>query len=254
MRDPGNDAQAVRQPAQRTPERRCVLTGARAGRPQLLRLVAGPDGRAWPDPAGRLPGRGAWISLDQQALAAAIASGALQAALRRAFKAAIEVPADLPARIATMLERRALDRLGLEHRAGQLLFGSDKLAEWARAGRLQLLLHAADAAEDGCARLDQAWRAGRNAGRSADSNGGAAAPIRLPVGRDGLSRALGRENVVHSGVIHAKAAARIVAALDSWLAFTGTTTRGNDPRGNDIGTNAPTGGNPAGWQNDKGQE
>lgn len=248
MRGPGNDAQAVTHTPARAPERRCVLTGVRAGRQQLLRLVAGPDGRVWPDPAARLPGRGAWISLDQQALTAAIAGGALQAALRRAFKAAIEVPADLPARIASLLERRALDRLGLEHRAGHLLFGSDKLVEWARSGRLHLLLHAADAAADGCARLDQAWRAGGS------GTAGGRAPIRLPAGRVCLSRALGRENVVHSGVIHAKAAARIVAALDSWIAFIGATD-GNDRNDRtDIGANAPAGDTPASWQNDKGQE
>jgi len=100
------------------PERRCILTGAHGARDELVRLALGPDGAVWPDLAARLPGRGAWIKADRALLEAAIAKGKLKGALARAFKdAPPTIPDDLPARIAAGLERRALDRLGLEHRA-----------------------------------------------------------------------------------------------------------------------------------------
>ncbi|MGL6042632.1 MAG: DUF448 domain-containing protein [Sandaracinobacteroides sp.] len=207
--------------ALREPERKCILSGALAGRAGLIRLVLGPDGAVWPDLAGKLPGRGAWIAPDRAALAAAISKGKLKGALARAFKGPAIVPDDLADRIAAGLERRALDRLGLEHRAGHLIFGSDKLSEWARAGRLHLLLHAADAAADGRSKLDQAFRSG---------GGQMQHVVQLAAGRDTLSRALGRENMVHSGVTDGKAAARIATEVARWAAFLGTSETMGDGR------------------------
>jgi predicted RNA-binding protein YlxR (DUF448 family) len=203
------------------PERKCILTGAHGERASLIRLALGPDGAVWPDLAAKLPGRGAWIVVDRAVLEAAMARGKLKGALARAFRQPVEVPADLADRIANGLERRALDRLGLEHRAGHLIFGADKLNEWARAGRVHLLLHAGDAAEDGISKLNQAFRSGE---------GKMEQVIRLPAGRDALSRALGRENMVHSGVIDGKAAARIATDVARWAAFLGTSELMGDGR------------------------
>lgn len=203
------------------PERKCILTGAHGERASLIRLALGPDGAVWPDLAAKLPGRGAWIIADRAVLEGAIAKGRLKGALARAFRQPVEVPADLPDRIANGLERRVLDRLGLEHRAGHLIFGADKLNDWCRGGRVHLLLHAADAAEDGISKLNQAFRVGE---------GRMDAAIRLAVGRDALSRALGRENMVHSGVIDGKAAARIATEVARLAAFLGTSEMMGDGR------------------------
>jgi predicted RNA-binding protein YlxR (DUF448 family) len=210
-----------REGAGHAPERKCILTGAHGERASLIRLALGPDGAVWPDLAAKLPGRGAWIVADRAVLDAAKGKGKLKGALARAFRAPVEVPDDLADRIAAGLERRSLDRLGLEHRAGHLIFGSDKLNEWCRSGRVHLLLHAADAAEDGVSKLNQAFRAGE--GQMDDV-------IRLPAGRDALSRALGRENMVHSGVIDGKAAARIATEVARLAAFLGTSGMIGDGR------------------------
>lgn len=216
MRDTSDDnPDAVaesREPAGHVPERKCILSGVHGERASLIRLALGPDGQVWPDLAAKLPGRGAWIAPDRQALEQAMAKGRLKAALARAFKEPAIVPNDLAGRLATGLEKRAMERLGLEHRAGHLIYGSEKLSEWARGGRLFLLLHAADAAEDGSSKLNQAWRSG-----GGDMND----VIHLPAGREALSRAVGRENVVHSGVNNGKAAARIAQELKRWAAFNG---------------------------------
>lgn len=193
------------------PERRCILTGTHGPRAGLIRLMPGPDGALWPDLAAKLPGRGAWIAPDRTLLAQAMASGRLKGALARAFRGPPPViPADLPERITAGLEQRALQRLGLEHRAGHLLFGSDRLAEWARAGRVHLLLHTADAAEDGCARLNQAFRVG---------GGAMDRVLTLPADRLALSSALGRDNMVHTGLSDPKAAARVESDVARWIAF-----------------------------------
>ena len=237
-------------------ERKCIVSGAHGERANLIRLALGPDGAVWPDLGARLPGRGAWIAPDRPILETAMAKGKLKGALARAFAEPVTIPDDLPQKIADGLERRALDRLGLELRAGHLIFGSEKLIEWARAGRLHLLLHAGDATGNGVQKLNQAWRVGQaalreeardDAGDDADTDtdddqdeddGPDVQPVPrrgssdmtgvyvLPAGREPLSRALGRENIVHSGVTDGKAAARIATDVSRWLAFSGIASSG----------------------------
>ena len=177
-------------------ERRCVLLGAIAPREALLRLAISPDGDVLPDPGAKAPGRGAWITPDRALLEKALAKGQLKGALALAFKgAALSIPADLADRVETALRRQLADRLGLEHRAGQVVLGANRIAETARAGGLALLLHARDASDDGRKKLDQAWRVGQ------DAEGSGLRGDVLPLDREALSVALGRDNVVHLGIM-----------------------------------------------------
>ena len=195
------------------PERKCILSGEHGARGDLIRLAVSPDGEVLPDVRARAPGRGAWIGVDRPTLEAAQAKGRLKGALARAFKGApILIPADLAERIEAALRQDALDRLGLEARAGTLLTGSDRIEDAARKGRLQLLLHASDAGEDGRRKLDQARRVG----------GGEGQGLVIPAERSILSLALGRQNVVHIGLTDRGAADRVGRALGRWRAFIGT--------------------------------
>ena len=202
-------------------ERRCILTGERAAPDHLVRLAIAPDGAVMPDVRGKAPGRGAWLGVSRGELEQAMANGKLRGALARAFKdGAIAVPADLPGRIAAALEQQAMDRLGLEARASNLVTGSEKIEVAARRGQVHMLLHAADAAADGRRKLDQAWRVGEEA------EGSDRAGQVLPVGRDALSRAMGRENVVHIAVTDGKAAGRLTALLSRWQSYVGCANGG----------------------------
>ena len=197
-------------------ERTCVLSRRTAPRDELIRLALGPDGQVAPDVRARAPGRGAWIGVDRAALDAANAKGKLRGALARAFKTGeIDVAADLGERIEIALRQNALDRLGLEARAGNLATGSDRIATEARRGTVHLLLHAADASAEGRRKLDQAWRVGEG------TEGSGSQGLVLPAERTILSLALGRENVVHAAIIDRAAAARVSHALDRWRAFIG---------------------------------
>lgn len=198
------------------PVRSCILTRDRAPRAALVRLALAPDGRVLPDVRAKAPGRGAWIGVTQGELQAALGRGKLKGALARAFKGApFTLSPELPALIAAALQRNALDRLGLEARAGSLLTGSERIEAAARSGQLHALYHAADAGTDGAAKLAQAWRVG------SDREGSALKGLTLPLPRAILSGALGRENVVHVGVTDRAAAARLGEALDRWLYFIG---------------------------------
>ena len=46
------------------PERKCIATGEAQPANGLIRFVVGPDGQIAPDIAGKLPGRGIWVSAE----------------------------------------------------------------------------------------------------------------------------------------------------------------------------------------------
>ncbi|RDE05789.1 DUF448 domain-containing protein [Sphingomonas aracearum] len=198
------------------PVRTCILSREQDAREGLIRLALGPDGQVLPDVRAKAPGRGAWIGVSQGELVAAQAKGRLRGALSRAFKTGdLQIPDDLPARIADALERAAMDRLGLESRAGHVVIGHERIDAAARAGKVALLLHASDAAADGRRKLDQAWRVGR------DREGSGEQGLALPVPRTILGLALGRENVVHAALTDSHAAGRVREALARWQRFIG---------------------------------
>jgi predicted RNA-binding protein YlxR (DUF448 family) len=199
------------------PERKCILSGEADARASLIRLALSPDGDILPDVRAKAPGRGAWISPDRDALTTALANGKLKGALARAFKTgAFTIPDDLVARIDAALARNALDRLGLEARSGCLQTGSEKLQNAARSGKVELLMHASDAAEDGRRKLDQAWRVGM------DEEGSDRRGLVIPADRTILGEALGRENTVHIAVVDERAAMRVSGALSRWMEFSGS--------------------------------
>ncbi|GGE18079.1 hypothetical protein GCM10011529_25750 [Polymorphobacter glacialis] len=213
---PVDDAPAVDADGIALPERRCILTGVHGPRSVLIRLAVGPDEQVAADLSTKLPGRGAWIVADRALLEAAMASGKgggkFKGALARAFKSnSLKVPDNLPDQIAAGLERRALDRLGLENKSGNLIWGHERVGEAILKGKVRLLLHAADAKADGMGKLES-----RRRGASPGT-----VSIVLPVGRDRLSMALGRENVVHAAISDAASAARVIEALERWAAFNG---------------------------------
>lgn len=214
--DNGRPATSREREVDKDAERRCVLSGLKADRASLLRLVVSPEGGVLADVRAKAPGRGAWIGVDREALQRAIDTGKLKSGLNRAFRRRdLTVPGDLAEQIERGLERVALDRLGLEARASTILTGSDRIEGAARAGKVVMLLHAADAGEDGNRKLDQAWRVG------SDVEGSDLKGLVIAASRTILSLALGRENVVHIAVTDGGAARRVGDTLTRWHRFIG---------------------------------
>ncbi len=215
--------------SQHTPERTCILSRRTAPKEELIRLALGPDGSVAPDVRARASGRGAWIGVSRAELDEAQAKGKLKGALQRAFKTNdVKVPDDLGERVALALRQATLDRLGMEARSGNLINGAERVEAAARNGNVHLLIHAADAGEDGRKKLDQAWRVGSDPKVAANSGGQG---LLFPEERTILSLALGRENVVHIALTDRAAAARVLHALSRWRAFIdpGAGLQGGDP-------------------------
>jgi len=164
------------------PERRCIVTGEVRPARELLRFVVGPDGAAVFDAAGKLPGRGLWLSARLDVLQTAAKKGAFS----KAAKARVTVADDLPQRVAAQLRARCLERLGLARRAGLMTQGFEKVRAALKSGSAEagaVLVEASDAARDGREKI---------------------ARLAGPLPRVALftaaevGRAIGRDNAVHA--------------------------------------------------------
>ena len=104
-------------------ERTCITTGQILPPHRLIRFVAAPDGYAVADLAGRLPGRGAWVTASEDAIRKADKRGHF----KRALGGGLQSDDQTIIMIAAQLRVRVLSIAGLARRSGILLGGSGKL-------------------------------------------------------------------------------------------------------------------------------
>lgn len=165
---------------ERGPLRRCVATREVRPKEEMIRFVLGPGRELIPDPGGRLPGRGLWLTAQDAALSKALKQGAFA----RAARGPVAVSADLRARIVSGLRQRVRDFLGFARRAGAAVAGREAVLEWLREGRVALLLQAADGSPAERERLA----------------GGRGLPVLAPLTGAELGAVFGRDRVVHVAV------------------------------------------------------
>jgi predicted RNA-binding protein YlxR (DUF448 family) len=178
--------------------RACALTRVRRPKEELIRFVLSPDGEVVPDLKERLPGRGVWITAAHDAVADAVKRNVFA----RGLKTEARAPRDLAEKVDRLLAEAALGALAMANKAGEAVFGMAKIEEALHRGRVKALIHASDAAPDGCRKLDAKFRAG--AGPMAPP------PVRLFTS-DELGLASGRANVIHAAVIQGGAAQKFLA-------------------------------------------
>jgi predicted RNA-binding protein YlxR (DUF448 family) len=182
--------------AEAGPRRRCIVSGRERPKQELIRFVAGPDGCVVPDVAGRLPGRGLWVSPARDMITAACKRNLFA----KAARAPLTVPEDLADQVERLLLRRCLELLGLARRAGLAVAGHEKVKSWLSAGRAGLLIQAVDGADEGRRRL-------RALARAADPD---LRVVELFTAEE-LGRALGQGAWVHVAVAPGGMSERLVA-------------------------------------------
>ena len=175
--------------------RMCILTRQVRPEADLLRFVAGPDGRIVPDLRARLPGRGVWVGLDR----ASIAEAAGRKLFARALKADVTVDPGIADDIAALLRKAALGRLGLARKSGAAIAGFAKVEAALTKEPVAALLTASDAAEDALRKIT-----GRLRARVGNQPGGDTLHIRA-FDADELGLAMGRPNVIHAAVLRGPA-------------------------------------------------
>lgn len=164
-------------------DRMCIVTRDVKDEGELIRFVLSPAGVVVPDVARRLPGRGVWVS----AQAAAVAEAVKRRLFNRGFGSEVKVEGDLAGQVGGLLRRQCLGLCSLARKAGEAVTGFMKVEEALTRGRVRVLLHAAEAAEDGKRKLD------RLAGPETTV-------LNLFSGPE-LDLAFGRANVIHAALI-----------------------------------------------------
>lgn len=168
-----------------TPIRTCVATRAESAPEGLLRFVQGPKNEKgqtapWPDISGKLPGRGVYLIPTAENYAIAIK--------KKVFAHQLDTNQPPPpfAEVAALLEKDALQRLGLAKKAGQLVLGLDNVLEEGRKSTLKALILAADAGADARNKVEALSRR-------------LELPLLMPFGKAALEQALGQPNLTVIG-------------------------------------------------------
>ena len=194
-------------------DRTCIVTRRPAGPDELIRFVAGPDGAVVPDLKRNLPGRGCWVTADRGHVEKAASKGLFARALKAvSSRPAVTVPPDLGDMVDRLLARSALGALGLARKAGAVALGSAKVEAAVRSGEALLVLHAAEASEDGVRKI-------RNARLATAHAGGPEIVAYKLFSEPEMGLALGGTNVIHAAVLAGdagRAAEKRMVALDRY--------------------------------------
>jgi uncharacterized protein len=174
------------------PQRRCLVTGQVLPKAELVRFVVAPDDRLVADVAGKLPGRGLWLTARRDIVATAVT----KRLFARAARQPVIVDDDLAERVGALLAARCCDQIGLARRAGQAVMGFTKVEAALAAGKTAVLVAAADGAADGRAKL-RALAPGL--------------PLVEVFTAAELGAAFGREHIVHAALAPGRIAQAFVA-------------------------------------------
>ncbi len=172
------------------PDRRCIATGESAPKSGLIRFVVDPEGAVVPDIAGKLPGRGMWVSADRAALRRA----ADRNLFARAARAPVKVPPELVETLERALARRLVEAVSLARKAGLAVAGFEKVKDWLAKENVRVLIQASDGSVRGKSKL---WtpQGARFVGCLTASE---------------LGLAFGREHVIHAALAPGGLATRVV--------------------------------------------
>ena len=162
------------------PERKCIATGDVRPRDGLIRFVLGPDGRIVPDLAGKLPGRGVYVSANRAAIDKAAAKGLFS----RAMKQPVKLPDGLSDLIEQMLAKRVIDLISLARKSGQAISGYEKVKSWLQMEEASVLIQAEDGSGRGKSKLSTPYGGDYIGWLTADE----------------LGMAFGRQTVIHAAL------------------------------------------------------
>lgn len=131
------------------PERKCIATGEVRPVSELIRFVVGPDDQLFPDVAGKLPGRGIWVTADRAALELAVKKNHFS----RAARGKLQVSDSLVDDLERMLARRVTDLIALCRKSGLAVSGYEKVKGSLSKEEAEVLIQASDGSDRGKSKL-----------------------------------------------------------------------------------------------------
>ena len=126
-------------------DRKCIFTGEKRRKSELVRFVVGPDKVIVPDIVGRLPGKGFWLKSSKSVIFDACKKNIFA----RHARTSVTVPEDLIGLVEGLLRKRCLEIFGLAKRAGQMVGGYEKVRSILLIEKVGVLFMASDIAKDG---------------------------------------------------------------------------------------------------------
>ena len=187
--------------------RTCIVTRETGPVDGLIRFVVAPDGAVVPALRRRLPGRGVWVT----APAGNVAVAEKKKLFARACEGPARVDPGLADRVDALLVAAVIAALSMARKAGEVVSGFAKVESALREGKAVGLIHAAEAAADGSAKLDALARRG---------NTGELPVIRSFAGAQ-LDLAFGGSNVIHAALLAGPASSNVLNRFDALLRYRG---------------------------------
>ena len=174
----------------KSPLRRCLASGEVKDPAQMVRFVLSPEGVVIPDVAGKLPGRGVWVSADAASLKAVIKAKAFA----RGFKGKAKLEGDLIGLTGQLLARRVLGLITMARKSGVIALGYDQVQSMVREASTAFRIEASDGSKDGRGKI-------RTLAKAINRELGLPDPIVIGCfTAEQLGGALARESVVHAAI------------------------------------------------------
>lgn len=197
------------------PVRRCALSGQSLPKGDLIRFVLSPDHVVTPDLHCKLPGRGLWLRAER----ATIEEALKKKLFSRGFRQKALANSDLPDMIYTLSGNDALHTLSLANKAGLVITGYEKIRRALDKGEIGWLLHAREASSNGSEKLDRYFARPHDEHPDDGEQKPVSGVLAALFTGEQLGLALGRSNVIHTGLKRGVMARRFVNALQRTLAF-----------------------------------
>ncbi len=161
-----------------TSERTCIVTRKKIDPKKAIRLCVTPTGELFSDLKGNFPTRGYWIIPTRENFMQLFS----QSKKFRQIKGAHMPSEYFVERLTERLKNRILQQIGLAKRAGQLIFGFEKVKIWLKENKAALAIIAKDGSQ---AEIERLGLSKQNI------------PIAQLLNKEELGKALGRDKVVH---------------------------------------------------------
>ncbi len=159
-------------------ERTCIVTREKIDPKRAIRLCVAPNGDVFADLKGNFPARGYWIVPSVGNFEQLFS----QPKKFRQIKGASKPSEDFVESLKTQLKNRILQQIGLAKRAGQLIFGFEKVKIWLKENKAAFAIIAKDGSK---AEVERLGLSARNI------------PFASILEKEELGKTLGRDKVVH---------------------------------------------------------
>ncbi len=159
-------------------ERTCIVTREKIDPKKAIRLCVMPNGALFADLKGNFPAHGYWIIPQGKNFIQLFS----QPKRFRQIKGAVRPSEDFVSQLQMQLKNRILQQIGLAKRAGQLIFGFEKVKIWLKENKAALAIVAKDGSQ---AEIERLGLSARNI-----------TMVQI-LEKEELGKALGRDKVVH---------------------------------------------------------